>query len=67
MTRVNIICEGETEAAFVKEMLAHYFLPLGVYLNPIPMRRGDSYDKFRDIVLRTMASDPDAWHTSMIE
>ena len=34
MTRLYIICEGQTEATFVQELLTPYFLPFGLYLTP---------------------------------
>lgn len=34
MTRVHIICEGQTEETFVKELLKPYFDGMGIYLKP---------------------------------
>src|SRR5699024_12774972 len=35
MVRVHVICEGQTEEMFVKELLQPEFSPKGVYLNPM--------------------------------
>ncbi len=34
MVRVHIICEGQTEETFVKDLLAPHFLPMEIYLSP---------------------------------
>jgi hypothetical protein len=34
MVRVNIICEGQTEETFIKEVLYNFFLTKSIYLNP---------------------------------
>lgn len=34
MIRVHVICEGQTEEAFVNELLMEPFLALGIYLLP---------------------------------
>ena len=33
MTRVVVICEGQTEETFVRDVLEPHFSPLGLYLN----------------------------------
>src|SRR5690625_4898640 len=35
MVRVHVICEGQTEEMFVKELLQPEFSPKGIYLNPM--------------------------------
>lgn len=35
MVRVHVICEGQTEEMFVKELLQPEFFPKGIYLNPM--------------------------------
>jgi hypothetical protein len=34
MTRIHIICEGQTEESFIKNLLMPYFSPLGIFLYP---------------------------------
>ena len=34
MTRVHVICEGQTEEMFVNEVMAVHFVPQGIYLIP---------------------------------
>lgn len=67
MIRINVICEGQTEEAFVKELLYHELIQVGRLLNPINLKRGNSYQKYRRNVVITMKSDPTAYVTSMID
>ena len=34
MTRIHVICEGQTEELFVNEVMADIFTPKGIYLYP---------------------------------
>ena len=47
MVRVHVICEGQTEEMFVKELLQPEFFPKGIYLNPmlvgIPGHKGGNF------------------------
>jgi hypothetical protein len=51
MVRIHIICEGQTEETFVKELLAPYFLSAEIHLSPsligIPGHKGGTikYDR----------------------
>ena len=67
MIRINIICEGQTEERFVKDLLYAHLFPLGILVNPIGLRRGDSYQKYKRNVLQTLRSDPKAYVTSMVD
>ncbi len=51
MIRVNIICEGQTEENFVKQMLAPHLLPLGINPTPHNLGTGTSYPKLKKKVL----------------
>ena len=35
MKRVYILCEGQTEEAFINELLGPYFANLSIYITPI--------------------------------
>jgi hypothetical protein len=67
MTRVNVICEGETEERFVKDLLAPHLFPFAIYLNPILLGRGNSYQKFEQEVMWVAKSDSQAYTTTMID
>lgn len=67
MIRVNVICEGQTEEEFVKSLLYHHLIPAGIFVNPIGLRRGDKYDKFRSNILLVLKQDQSAYLTSMID
>ena len=43
MSRVYLLVEGQTEEAFVQELLAPHFLPQGVFLIPIIVRTGQGF------------------------
>lgn len=34
MIRVHVICEGQTEESFVKDLLVPFFSPMGIFLQP---------------------------------
>lgn len=77
MKRGYILCEGQTEEAFVNEILAPYFENMQIYIQPIVLvtRRTtlkqyhggvSSYSKVRD-ELRILCRDSDAFVTTMFD
>lgn len=73
MTRIHVICEGQTEEAFVKEVLQPGFSRKGIFLFPSligrPGHKGGnvSFDRaFRDIKLR-LSSDRTSYCTTFFD
>lgn len=71
MVRVHVICEGQTEEMFVKELLQPEFFPKGIYLNPMlvgkPGHKGGNF-KFERLftdVRNHLFSDPAAFAESI--
>lgn len=61
MKRVYIICEGQSEEAFVKHILSQHFENLQIYLTPIiiPTSRkqkgwGLNYDRVKFFITNTL-------------
>lgn len=74
MTRVIVICEGQTEETFVREVLGSYFQPMNIWLTPFPIRTGpqgkggvSSYGKIKREVERKCKEDRTAWVTTMLD
>jgi len=67
MTRINIICEGSTEEAFVNKILAPHFLTKGIVVTPRNLGKGDSYDKMRYNILQWMKEENGAYVTTLID
>lgn len=69
MTRLNVICEGQTEARFVQDALAPHLLPYNVYANPIPFSGGgyNNYDKLKPKIVSVLNADKEAYVTTMID
>jgi len=74
MIRVNIFVEGQTEETFVRDVLAPYFVPQEIYLNPIlvltsPGHKGGivSYDQVKRQINRLCLSDATAYLTTLID
>ncbi|MCH8494913.1 MAG: DUF4276 family protein [Balneolales bacterium] len=74
MTRVNILCEGQTEETFVREVLYNHFMNLDTWLNPILLRtskhgRGGavSYGKIKHQAELLCKQDRNAFVTTFID
>jgi hypothetical protein len=72
MTRVYVICEGQTEELFVKEVLSTFFLPKAIYLTPIligkPGHKGGNFT-FRRLLadIRPLLGDSTAFCTTLFD
>lgn len=73
MIRVHIICEGQTEEMFVKEILTDYFEPKEIYLIPTligkPGHKGGNVNferLFTDLRARLL-SDKTAYCTTLFD
>lgn len=74
MIRIYILVEGQTEEAFVRELLVPHCARAGRYLTPIivstsPGYKGGvvSYAKVKPQILRLCKQDPDAYVTTMFD
>ncbi len=74
MVRINITAEGQSEEAFVNQILAPYLLTKGKLVQTRRLRtsktqRGGytTYGKARYDIVQWLRSEPDAWHTSMVD
>jgi hypothetical protein len=67
MTRINIICEGQTEEAFVNKVLAPHFLTKGILVTARNLGKGNSYDKLRYNILQWMKEEKGAYVTTLID
>jgi hypothetical protein len=74
MTRVYLLVEGQTEEAFVRELLAPHYNRIGKYLTPIivstsPGYKGGvvSYAKVKSQLLRLCKQDSGAYITTLFD
>lgn len=70
MRRVYIICEGQTEENFIKEVFAPYFDPQIVTIQPLLVdKKGGalSYDRVKNFILRLVKYDAAAHVTTMFD
>ncbi|RZJ93061.1 MAG: DUF4276 family protein [Hymenobacter sp.] len=74
MVRLNITAEGQTEEAFVNQMLAPHLLAHGKLVFARRLRtskdqRGGytTYGKAQYDILQWLRSEPEAWHTTLID
>ncbi len=72
--RVNILCEGQTEETFIKEILTPYFTEIGIYLTAIVLRTGpaskggiSSYSQVKTQILKKCKEDTASYVTTMID
>jgi len=73
VTRVHIICEGQTEEMFVKELLYDFFAPGGIYLTPSligkPGHKGGDFrfERLRIDVQNRLLGDETAYCTTFFD
>ncbi|HEX5391648.1 MAG TPA: DUF4276 family protein [Rhodocyclaceae bacterium] len=74
MTRVYLLVEGQTEEAFVNELLMPHYAQLGLYLTPIIVRTSPgykggvvSYLKVRPQIEKLCKQDADAHVTTLFD
>ena len=74
ITRVYILCEGQTEEAFVKRLLMPHFQQLNIWLIPIVIRtssqsRGgvSTYGKIKREIEKLCKTDKSSWVTTMLD
>ncbi len=72
MMRVNIICEGQTEETFIKEVLYDFFVTKSIYLTPIligkPGQKGGNFTLERLLKdIRLLLGDATAYCTTLFD
>ena len=73
MTRVHVICEGQTEEMFVNELLQAHFNPRGIYLVPAligkPGHRGGNfkYERLFNDVRNRLLGEREAFCTTFFD
>jgi hypothetical protein len=67
MIRINIVCEGQTEENFVKQILAPHLNLFGINPTPHGLGTGIQYGKLKKKVLEWMKEEPTTWVTTMID
>lgn len=72
MVRVNMVVEGQTEIAFVKELLVLPFSDLSIYLYPCLIGKpghkgGISYNRAKSDVLRFLRQERSTYCTTMFD
>ena len=74
VTRVIVFVEGQSEEAFVTQVLYDYFMRSGIYLTPIiattsPGHKGGivNYQKVRNQLGKIRKQDKNAWITTLID
>lgn len=67
MIRINIICEGQTEENFVKEILAPHLALKGIEATPHNLGTGTNYDKLRKKIIKWLKEEPKSWVTTLID
>lgn len=70
MKRVFVVCEGETEEKFIKDVFAPYFNQQEITITPLLVnQRGGalSYDRVKDFILNFIKRDTTAYITTMFD
>lgn len=70
MKRVFVVCEGETEEKFIKDVFAPYFNQQEIAITPLLVnQRGGalSYDRVKDFILKFIKRDTTAYITTMFD
>ncbi len=74
MTRIYMLVEGQTEEAFVRELLEPHYARLGMYLSPIIVRTSPgykggvvSYAKIKPQIQRLCRQDEGAYVTTLFD
>jgi hypothetical protein len=70
MNRVRVLVEGQTEQAFIREILIPYFAPRQIYLHAVMLRRQGGitrYAKAKDVIVRSLKEDAALICTTMVD
>lgn len=74
MTRIHVVCEGQTEETFIREVMYDYFIRNDIYLNPFLVRTSAvskggvvKYSKIKPQLERKCLEDKTAYVTTMFD
>lgn len=67
MTRIYVVCEGQTEESFTNVVLQPHFNRIGIYLYPINLRGVSTYGKIRHVIEKLCAEHAKAFVTTLID
>ena len=70
MNRVRVLVEGQTEQAFIRDILRPHFGPRQIYLHAVKFRRQGGitpYERAKEVILRSLKEDADLICTTMVD
>lgn len=70
MNRVRVLVEGQTEQAFVKDILKPYFDLRQIYLHAVKLRRQGGitpYERAKDVIVKSLKEDSGLICTTMVD
>ncbi len=70
MNRVRVLVEGQTEQAFLRDILIPYFDPRQIYLHAVKIKRQGGitrYAKAKDVIIRSLKEDSALICTTMVD
>ena len=70
MNRVRVLVEGQTEQAFIRDILRPYFDPRQIYLHAVKFRRQGGivpYERAKEVILRSLKEDAGLICTTMVD
>ena len=70
MNRVRVLVEGQTEQAFITDILKPYFETRGTYLHAVMFKRTGGitrYDKAKNVIISSLKEDPGLICTTMVD
>ena len=70
MNRVRVLVEGQTEQAFIRDILIPYFDPRHIYLHAVKLRRQGGitpYERAKEVIVRSLKEDAALICTTMVD
>ena len=70
MNRVRVLVEGQTEQAFIRDILQPHFDPRQIFLHAVKFRRQGGitpYERANEVILRSLKEDADLICTTMVD
>jgi len=70
MNRVRVLVEGQTEQAFIRDILRPHFDPRQIFLHAFKFRRQGGitpYERAKEVILRSLEEDRDLICTTMVD
>jgi len=70
MNRIRVLVEGQTEQAFIKEVLIPYFDTRQIYLHAVKLRRQGGitpYQRAKEVIVRSLKEDAALICTTMVD